>query len=251
MTSKLRFSTFLISVLLIAIGMVAQESVPAQTLQKKLDEKFALTILSTDKKEITKAGSIVVLHKDDLVVQSTNAASPPTSTYKDGRISENSAKNLVKLFGNRMATSNDIAEKKLKSGEKLWLLRVTAEKDGVVFDLITDPDENDRRHHGRLKVAFPKGSIPPDDAVFQTIAEVLTVDSTGAAIADFSPIAPPPPPADAPPVQPKTISLGQSKTQVEALFGSPIKVVKLPGKEIAYYPDMKVTFVNNKVTDVQ
>ena len=35
------------------------------------------------------------------------------------------------------------------------------------------------------------------------------------------------------------------------LFGAPTKIVKLGTKEIDYYPDMKVTFVNNKVTDVQ
>ena len=36
-----------------------------------------------------------------------------------------------------------------------------------------------------------------------------------------------------------------------AIFGQPSKVVKLGTKEIDVYPDMKVTFVNNKVTDVQ
>ena len=36
-----------------------------------------------------------------------------------------------------------------------------------------------------------------------------------------------------------------------ANFGAPTKIVKLGTNEIDYYPDMKVTFVNNKVTDVQ
>ena len=59
----------------------------------------------------------------------------------------------------------------------------------------------------------------------------------------LAPIAPPPPP--------KTISVGQTKDEVIAIFGQPQKVVKLPTKEMLYYPDMKVTLVEAKVTDVQ
>jgi hypothetical protein len=64
-------------------------------------------------------------------------------------------------------------------------------------------------------------------------------------------IAPPPPPADAAPPPPPTISLGDTKDQVVAALGQPQKVVQLGTKEIDYYPDMKVTFIKGKVTDVQ
>jgi hypothetical protein len=61
-------------------------------------------------------------------------------------------------------------------------------------------------------------------------------------------IAPPPPPADAPP---PTISVGQTKDQVTAAFGQPVKAAKIGTKEILYYKDMKVTFMNGKVTNVE
>ncbi|HZD48260.1 MAG TPA: hypothetical protein VE178_05880, partial [Silvibacterium sp.] len=67
----------------------------------------------------------------------------------------------------------------------------------------------------------------------------------------LKPIPPPPPPSDSPPPAPKKIALGQTKDQVVAIFGQPQKVASLGQKEIDYYPDMKVTFVNGKVTDVQ
>ena len=67
----------------------------------------------------------------------------------------------------------------------------------------------------------------------------------------MAPIPPPPPPADAVPAPVKTIALDQTKDTVVATFGQPTRVVMLAGKEIDYYPDMKVTFVKNKVTDVQ
>jgi hypothetical protein len=61
-------------------------------------------------------------------------------------------------------------------------------------------------------------------------------------------IAPPPPPADTPP---PTISLGQTMDQVTAGFGQPLKRANLGAKVIFYYKDMKVTFTNGKVSNVE
>jgi hypothetical protein len=61
-------------------------------------------------------------------------------------------------------------------------------------------------------------------------------------------IAPPPPPADTPP---PTIAIGQTMDQVTAAFGQPLKVAKLGVKVIFYYKDMKVTFTDRKVSDVE
>ena len=106
------------------------------------------------------------------------------------------------------------------------------------------------------------------DVAVQMVAEVLTVlasedqasqDGRQAPVPAQAPvaapapppmqaIAPPPPPADAPP---PTISLGQTKEQVTAAFGQPTRMAKLGVKEIYYYKDMKVTFTNGKVTNVE
>jgi hypothetical protein len=67
----------------------------------------------------------------------------------------------------------------------------------------------------------------------------------------MAPIAPPPPPPDQPAAPPKTIKVGQSKDVVIATWGQPTKDIKLASKEILVYPDMKVTFVAGKVSDVQ
>jgi hypothetical protein len=108
-----------------------------------------------------------------------------------------------------------------------------------------------------------------DDFV-KTVAEVITVQpadnadqgnqggqgsqpaQTAAAAAPapapMQEIAPPPPPADTPP---PTIALGQTVDQVTASFGQPTRVAKLGAKSIYYYKDMKVTFTNGKVSNVQ
>ncbi len=50
---------------------------------------------------------------------------------------------------------------------------------------------------------------------------------------------------------PETIQLGETSDQVRAALGQPVKVVSLGEKQIYLYKDLKVTFVSEKVADVQ
>ena len=50
---------------------------------------------------------------------------------------------------------------------------------------------------------------------------------------------------------PAELSVGQTPEQVMAALGQPKQIVKLGAKQIYVYPDMKVTFVNGKVSDIQ
>jgi hypothetical protein len=51
--------------------------------------------------------------------------------------------------------------------------------------------------------------------------------------------------------EPQVIQLGQTSDQVRAALGQPDKVVNLGAKQIYVYKDLKVTFVSEKVSDVQ
>ena len=165
------------------------------------------------------------------------------------------------------------------NGEKLYVTKITIDrgKDTVEFDLISDSYGDAGRYKGLLKIQFPKKSVTSADmaTLDTTIGEVLKIQPEDAnaqqapaqnaqqpaapaaaapapqADAPPPPIAPPPPPADEPPAPPKAISLGQTKDQVVANFGQPKKTAKIGTKEIYFYDDLKVTFVNGKVTDVQ
>ena len=50
---------------------------------------------------------------------------------------------------------------------------------------------------------------------------------------------------------PLRVSLGQSIADVEAAMGKPRDIADLGSKKIYVYRDLKITFVNGKVTDVQ
>lgn len=53
------------------------------------------------------------------------------------------------------------------------------------------------------------------------------------------------------PLTQRRFHLGQTKAQVVASFGEPKKIATLGAKQFYYYQDLKVMFVNGKVTDVQ
>jgi hypothetical protein len=253
----------------------------AANLQQKLVSEYALTKATADRSDIVTAGAVLVLQKDNLLMYSTTNTIAPQNTYKNGKLSQGifalSACKWCKTFNDKTGQSaSNVDTRKFVTGEKFWVTKIDVHDDGVVFELFSDPI-SDVRYYADLKFPFPKNAQPPVDQVEASVAEVLKVQPADDAAASggdakkqpsapagqstqaaaqptdkpLAPIAAPPPPSDAPPPAPKTIALGQTKDQVAAIFGQPTKVVKLATKEIDYYPDMKVTFVHDKVTDVQ
>ncbi len=80
-------------------------------------------------------------------------------------------------------------------------------------------------------------------------AAPVAAPAAEAALAPIPP--PPPPPPPGPVVETKTLEAGQTKDQVVAILGKPEKTFKIGTKEIYQYKDIKVTFVNGKMTDAQ
>jgi hypothetical protein len=273
----------------VSVGMTAQVGDPATLIQEKLASQIKLTKAAADHSDVVTAGDVVVLHKDGLMMCSSASSYAFSNTYSNGVLAanyNNRAKDATKSFfrgklpfgGGGSATdaaNNACTSRKFVAGEKFWVTGIALQKDGILVSTLSDP-YNDVRYYGDIKFSFPKGSVPPADDFVKTVSEVITVqpsddkdsggnDSGGqsdhgqaksaapapapsAAPAPMEAIAPPPPPADAPP---PTIAVGQSKDQVTAAFGQPTRVAKLGAKEIFYYKDMKVTFTNGKVSNVE
>jgi hypothetical protein len=256
-------------------------------IQKKLLSEYPLTQPTAANDDIVTAGAVLVLEKSNIMMAPVSSTNPYQNTYKNGKISQNAigqSLKAVKLW-NRLpgATQQNTPDTRtFVTGEKIWVTGIEVKPDGVVFDLFTDAISNgtaDVRYKAALKFLFPKNSIPPPDQVDKLVAEVFKVQPADDAKSDAKqqapageqqgaaanaqpvqsaapqhstetgppPIAPPPPP----PADPKTIALKQTTDEVVANFGQPDKIVKLGTKQIYVYKDMKVTFVNGKVTDVQ
>ncbi len=176
------------------------------------------------------------------------------------------------------------------TGEKFWVTSIEVKdsgKDpGILLNFFTDA-VSDVRYKTSLLIPFK--TLPSPDEAVKLVGEVIKVappeDSKDAkgddkggdkgggqqakggppaqqpapaapaavpepeAPAEAAPaaIAPPPPP----PADPPTVKLGQTPDQVIAALGQPDKMVKLATKEMYIYKDLKVTFVNGKVKDIQ
>jgi hypothetical protein len=241
-------------VLISGIALNAQAG-DAAAIRQQLNAQFRLTTTTADMTDIVTAGDVVTIHKRNLVMFSGTAV-PATNNYKMGGIGQGFGTNMIMINPNTV-------QRVFVPGEKCWVTGISVQKDGVTFSLFSDP-YNSIRYYGTLKVLFPdKKVVPPVDSFMQTIAEVLTVDRQNEqpepaqpgrirpAIGDVvqvPDIAPPPPPADTPP---PSIDLGQTKDEVTAAFGQPAKIVRLGVKEIFFYKDMKVTFTDGKVSNVE
>ncbi len=259
--------------------------------KEKLVSDIKLTKSAADHSDIVTAGDVVLLHKDGLMMCSSASSYAFSNTYANGILSANNNNRLKQgtkdffkgkfsLAGGGTATdaaNNACTSRKFVAGEKFWVTDIALLKDGILVTTLSDP-YNDVRYYGEIKFPFTKGApVPAPEVMEKTVNEVITVQpsddkgeskaeskaaekggdksaSSGAAppaAAALAPIAPPPPPPDQPAPPPKTISKGQTKDVVIATWGQPSKVVQLGAKEILIYPDMKVTFLSGKVSDVQ
>jgi hypothetical protein len=221
-------------------------------MQKKLSSEFKKTTLTADRSDVATAGTVLVLHKDNLLMCSMDARTPPTNTYKNGAISMGFGANMSWTVALSQANQQpaNIPQRKFVTGEKFWVADYVVKDDGIVFQFYSDPLDN-IRYYGQLKFPVSKGAFPPADAMLKTIAEVITPDNPNQDAQPAESAAPQQQGGAAPAQGPKTISLGQTKEEVVAILGEPKKIVNLGAKEMYYYPDMKVIFTDGKVTDVQ
>lgn len=268
------------------IGVQAQVGDPPTLIKEKLVSQIKLTKVNGGHDDIVTAGDVVLLHKDGLIMCST-AGAGYSNIYSNGMFSPDTKKAAVnilkkgfmnKLTGNGgftdAASGNGCTQRKFVSGEKFWITDIENKSDGIVVSIFSDP-YNDQRYYGDIKFPFVKNSTPQVDDFVKTVGTVLTVAPSddkdkgnqsdqaqsqtpaqpAAAAASAAPpapmaaIAPPPPPPDA---APPTISIGQTTDQVVAGFGAPVRQAKLAGTKVIYwYKDMKVTFTNGKVSNVE
>ncbi len=246
--------------IVVALFVIAPASAFAQTkgaIKAAILSRYPVTQPTDDHKAVVTAGAVIDVLKDDLAVATTAQllvdsngnpiyAAEPTSTYKNGKLQMSRAGKFWSGGHNLVA------------GEKCWLIGVEVRDDAAILEFLTDPI-NGVPFRGFVKYPFPKGQIPAPEAVLQQIGETIKPEPmqaaqvsplSHAAVAPPAPI-PPPPPAPPDPPKPKTIAVGQTKAQVIAALGEPLKVATLPTKEIDFFGDVKVTFVKGRVVNVQ
>jgi hypothetical protein len=265
---------------------LAEDQGTKPSIEKKLTSEYALTKTTDDKTDIVTAGAVLVLQKDKLYMAPTDATGNPCqNNYKDGKLSQSGACKVnetfrkIPGFGHVIPGQDKaIVTRAFVTGEKFWLTKIDvhdAGKDkGIYLEFFTDAI-NDVRYKGTLMIQV-KALPSPEDAL-KLVAEVITVAPSEeakddkekpakqggqqgaaapaaappAAEAAPPPVEAPPPVIEAPPPPPAEVSLGQTPDEVVAALGQPTKKAKVGTKEIYFYKDLKVTFLNGKVKDIQ
>src|SRR5882724_7549789 len=204
-----------------------------------------------------------------------------------GACGANEALKKIPLFGRTVPGADKVPNTRAYvTGEKFWVTKIevrdSGRNKGIYFEFYTDA-VNDIRYKGTLMIQV-KGNLPSPEEALKLVGEVIKVQPSedeakdskakpgkpggqqapAEAPVEAPPAEPPPPAADAPPpaieppppppaeeAAPATVSIGQTPEQVVAALGQPTKKAKVGTKEIYYYKDLKVVFMNGKVKDVQ
>jgi len=238
---------------LLSSGMSGQNA-PALSLADQLNAQYKLVKMGSDANGLTVVdpGTVLAIQKGGILGASPQSVVMCPSKFQDGQLK------APGVFCSAMVKDS----RYLKVGEKVYPTKidVNLDKDKVTIQVVEcdfcNGVEQPSFYKSQVVFQFAKGSLKNMSVpqVEDTIGQVLAID-TGESQQDANTQ----PqnqeqnqePAPAPQAQPQTIELGQTPQQVVAAVGQPDKIVNLGTKLIYIYKDMKVTFLNGKVTDVQ
>jgi hypothetical protein len=238
------------------------------TLKDDLTKNYKMVKLGSNAGStiVTDTGTVLVVQMAGLLGVPPNAVIPCPAHFKDGSLHAPSMLCKAALRN----TGKDLA-----NGDKVYPMKIDVnpqkeEVSMVVLECDTCNNTDPATYfHSQVIFQFPKGYLETADAgqVEDMIAKLFAADTStsntdsqqqqgqdqgqqgqqgqaqGGQPQQQQPAQPPPPPA--------SVQLGQSPDQVVAALGQPDKIVTLGTKQIYVYKDLKVTFVNGKVTDAQ
>jgi hypothetical protein len=251
----------------------------AVSLQDQLAAQYKLVKMGSDTSgySVVEAGTLLAIQKGGILGVPYSDKSALTTKYENGTVHSPNGLMVAgkkSLLGHFSATSSQGQSTHLfQKGDKVYpsKIEVNLQKDTVELAIVacdtcnkTDPPTYNK---AQVVFEFPKGSLAKASAgdVEDTIGQLLAISDDSQQgdqnsqqqqgqqggqdqqqAADQGQQQQPQQQAE-----PQTIEKGQTPDQVEAALGKPDKIVNLGAKQLYIYKDLKVTFLNGKVTDVQ
>lgn len=265
--------TVLLSGLAMVLALVAVGNAQAPTLQEQLAAQYKVVKMGSDTSgySVVDAGTLLEIKKGGILAVPYSDSGILSTKYESGTVhSPNTllTKGIgfgMKKFGKEQTTHLFAA------GDKVYpsKIEVDLNKDDVTLTIVACDtcNKTDPPTYNKAKVVFqfPKGSLAKASAgdVEDTIGQLLSIsEDTGQQDqgqqqggqqqgGQDQQAAQQPQQQPAPQAEPQTIEKGQSTDQVQASLGKPDKLINLGTKQIWVYKDIKVTFLNGKVSDVQ
>jgi hypothetical protein len=242
----------IVAISLLMAGASAQAPV---SLQEQLAAQYKLVKMGSNGTVVLEPGTLLAVQKGGIITVPWKAVVKCGAKFQDNTLHPSTG------FCAGMMKS---VSQYLQKGSRVYPLKidVNPEKSKISFQVVScdactgvDPPTGMK---GEVVFEFAKGYLEKAGAaaVEDTIGQVFSITSDdGQEQAQTEPgqqSAPQQQPAqEQPQPEPQTIQLGQTTDQVQAALGKPEKIVNLGAKQIYVYKDLKVIFLNNKVSDVQ
>ena len=272
----LSFAGMMVAVMVLMGTSAMTARAQGVSLQEQLNAQYKLTKMGSDSNgvSVVDAGTLLAVQKGGILGVPWSVSNVLTTKYENGQVKTPGA--VKQGFGaalnhyvNKEQTTHLIA-----SGDKVYFtgITVTPAKDQVTVNLVECDTCNKVDPPTYVKAIvvfqFPKGQLatmqagPVEDTIGQLFAmsddqngggadqnaqgggdqqQAQGGDQGGGQAAA----------APAQQAEPQQIQLGMTTDQVVAALGQPEKIVNLGPKVLYVYKDMKVTFINGKVADVQ
>ena len=263
----LLFPGLLFSMITIAPSLANAQG--AVSLQEQLAAQYKLVKMGSDTSgyAVVEKGTLLAIQKGGILAVPYGDQNILSNKYENGTVHSPNGlslmgrKSIMGKFGKEQTTHL------FAVGDKVYPMKidVNVAKDTVTLGVVacdtcnkTDPPTYNKAN---VVFQFPKGSLANASAggVEDMIGQVLSVSSDdqqqqsadqggqqGGGQDQGQQQQ-----ADQPQAQPQSIEKGMTPDQVEAAMGQPDKKVNLGTKQIYVYKDLKVTFINGKVSDVQ
>jgi len=268
---KSRVPTILLTLVAGALVLPgARAGAQAVSLQEQLAAQYKLVKMGSDTSgySVVEKGTLLAIQKGGILGVPYGDAQVPATKYEGGTVHGPSGlsllgrKSVMGRFGKEQTTHL------FPTGDKVYPTKidVSLDKDTVAMAIVacdtcnkTDPPTYNK---AQVVFQFPKGTLAKASAgeVEDTIGQLLSIsddtqsDQGGGQQADQGGQQQAGGGQQAQPEQqaePAEVKLGMTTDQVEAALGKPDKKVTLGPKQIYIYKDMKVTFKDGKVSDVQ
>jgi hypothetical protein len=265
---------------LVQTQAAAQSGAP--TLQEQLAAQYKLVKMGSDTSgySVVEEGTLLALQKGGVMGVPYSDKTSLTNRYENGTVhGPNAAMTEAKkhLLGHFSQTQSEgQTTHLLKKGDKVYPTKIDVklDKDLVVMGIVacdtcnnTDPPIWAKAN---VEFQFPKGSLAKASAgdVEDTIGQLLSINDDsqqqaqggdrqggqqegGQQQQDQQQGGGQQGGQQQQAEEPQTIQMGMTADQVVTAMGKPTKMVNLGPKQIYLYKDLKVTFLNGKVVDVQ
>lgn len=273
MSQKFRGAIPGIVLLAASVFTAALAGAQAVSLQEQLAAQYKIVKMGSDTSgySVVEKGTLLAIQKGGILGVPYGDQQVPPSKYEGGTIKGPNSmmlmgrKSIMGKFGKEQTTHL------MAVGDKVYPMKidVNVPKDTVTLGIVACDTCNKTDPPTYMKASivfqFPKGSLANAAAggVEDTIGQVLSISNDdsqqggdqqqgggdqgaqqgGGDQGGQQPAAPA--------AEPASIEKGMTPDQVEGAMGKPEKKVTLGSKVIYYYKDMKVIFLNGKVSDVQ